>query len=484
MTLLRIYLSLNYLMIKFSHMKNTNLVLYLFLIVFSAGLISISSCGKDNEATSNDSLSLTKSFNSEIPLAWYTLLLDIDRYSPGYRPPAAARMMAYIGIAAYETVVPGMPDYQSLSTAYGTMNIPKVSATVVYHWPSALNAAYAQSFRRFYPQIRTDLLEKIAQLEKKYNQKFSTEIDAEVYARSIAFGKSVADAVYNYSATDLAGHEAFNNPRPSAYSPPKFGPNGEKLWQPTYPDYTAALFPYWGKVRTFALDQSEIRAKPPIPYSTDPNSKFYQQANETRILVDKLSFEDRWVSEFWSDDFFEVSFEPAARQVSIANQILETDKISLDRAVELYAKLGMAMADASIAIWNSKYIYNVLRPIEYIRDQMDPKWLTALNNPLTGVKSLTPEFPAYPSGHAGFGGSAALIFTDIFGSNHHFIDNCHVNRYEFIGAPRSFPSFIDAGIENAYSRLTLGVHYRMDSDEGLRLGYLAARRVLELPWKK
>ena len=65
-----------------------------------------------------------------------------------------------------------------------------------------------------------------------------------------------------------------------------------------------------------------------------------------------------------------------------------------------------------------------------------------------------------------------------------FTDFCHQGRTEFRGTPRSFNSFIDMSVEDAYSRIPLGVHFRMDCDEGLRLGYLAGQRVLELPWKK
>ena len=138
----------------------------------------------------------------------------------------------------------------------------------------------------------------------------------------------------------------------------------------------------------------------------------------------------------------------------------------------------------NIAIWNSKYIYNVRRPVEYIRELIDPNWQTALNHPYTNVKGLTPEFPAYPSGHSGFGASAATILTDIFGNNYEFTDNCHRGRLEFVSIPRTFSSFTEAGLENAYSRIPLGVHYRMDCDEGIRLGNLAGTRVLALPWKK
>ena len=49
---------------------------------------------------------------------------------------------------------------------------------------------------------------------------------------------------------------------------------------------------------------------------------------------------------------------------------------------------------------------------------------------------------------------------------------------------RSFSSFYDMAIENAYSRIWLGVHWRMDCDEGVRMGYLCGRRVNSLPFKK
>ena len=446
-------------------------------------LFFVTSCKKDIDEA-NVEFKNASEYNSDVPFEWNELLIEIDRYSPNYRPPAAARMMGYIGLAVYESVVPGMPEYKSLKSEFGGLNLPTIEEGKEYHWPAAANAAYAEMFRNFYPHIKAEDLFKIERLEKKFFDKFSSEVSNDIINRSKFFGVEVAEAVFAYSATDLHGHEAFKNPRPSSYIPPKTGPKGEKLWQPTWPDYSPALHPYWGKVRTFAMKESDLRAKPPLEYSEDKNSKFYQQALETRIWVDNLSYEDKWIAEFWSDDFYGVTFEPAARQIAIANQIVAQDKISLAKSVELYAKLGMAMSDAAVAIWNSKYIYNVRRPIEYIRDNMDQNWKTVLNHPFTNVKGLTPEFPAYPSGHSGFGGSASLILTDIFGNNRSFTDNCHKSRFEFIGVPRTFSSFIEAGVENAYSRLPLGVHYRMDCDEGLRLGYLAASRVVQKPWKK
>ncbi|MFZ1706055.1 MAG: vanadium-dependent haloperoxidase [Saprospiraceae bacterium] len=455
--------------------------LRLFLLL--GAVLFIASCSKDVEDVETN-FKKTNEFDATVPFEWNELLVEIDRYSPNYRPPAASRMMAYMGLAAYEAALPGMPSYKSMQSQYVGLNIPKIESGKEYHWPTCVNAAYAESFRNFYPHIKNEDKNKITLLEKRMNELYAEDISFETFTRSKLFGLDVANAVFNYSATDIYGHEAFKNPFPSSYIPPKVGPIGEKLWQPTWPDFTPGLFPYWGTVRTFAMKQSDLRAKPPLEYSENPNSKFYQQASETKIWVDNLTFEDKWIAEFWSDDFEDVTFEPAARQIAIANQMVANDNISLEKAVELYAKLGMAMADAAISIWNSKYIYNVRRPIEYIRELMDPNWKPILNHPITKEQGFTPPFPAYPSGHSGFGGSGSAILTDIFGNNRSFTDNCHKNRFEFQGTPRSYASFLEAGIENAYSRLPLGVHFRMDCDEGIRLGYLAANRVIQLPWKK
>lgn len=452
----------------------------LLMVVVSMWVVS---CTEDSTQVTDDP-KLVADYDATLSLRWYQLLLDIDRYSPGYRPPAAARMLAYTGLAAYEAGVPGMPTYNSLKYEYNGLDIPRTDAALDYHWPSAINAAYATMFRHYYPHIRADHKARIDALENEFKTEYGTAASSEVINRSIAFGQAVADAVYDFSATDAAGHEAYLNPRPASYIPPTTGPNGEKLWQPTFPDYTPALFPYWGQVRTFAMSSSDLVAQPPLPYSEDPGSLFYQQANETRILADLGSYTTQWVAEFWSDDFFELTFEPAARQVAIANILVEQEKINLEKSLELYAKLGMSLCDAGIAVWNSKYIYNVIRPIQYIRDVIDPSWQTILNNPLNQVQSLTPEFPAYPSGHSGFGGAGSSVMAEIFGNNTTYTDVCHYGRTEFNSTPRTYNTIMEAGVENAYSRLPLGVHFRMDCDEGIRLGYLAASRVSHLPWRK
>ena len=128
-------------------------------------------------------------------------------------------------------------------------------------------------------------------------------------------------------------------------------------------------------------------------------------------------------------------------------------------------------------------MYNVERPVTYIAKMMNNNWnIASLTS--TAFITSTPAFPAYPSGHSTFGAAAAEALTSIFGSNFSLTDRCHEGRSDFNGKPRSFDSFYDMASENAFSRIWLGVHWRMDCEEGLRLGYVVGRRVNALPFKK
>ena len=162
--------------------------------------------------------------------------------------------------------------------------------------------------------------------------------------------------------------------------------------------------------------------------------------------------------------------------------MIEPEHSDLQTAIVTYAKVGMALNDAAVGCWNSKYLYNVERPETYIQRVIDPNWKPGLENPLTGEKGVTPSFPAYPSGHSTMGAAGAEALASMFGYSYSMTDNCHLNRVEFNGTPRTFGSFYEMALENAWSRVPLGVHFRMDSEEGVRYGTVIGRYVNNLPW--
>ncbi len=117
----------------------------------------------------------------------------------------------------------------------------------------------------------------------------------------------------------------------------------------------------------------------------------------------------------------------------------------------------------------------IQRPEDYIWSNIQHDW-----KPLHD----SPSFPSYPSGHSAFGAAVAEVLTHQLGEDFALTDRTHDKRKEFAGKPRSYSSFREMALENAASRIYLGVHFRMDCEEGVRLGLLCGRKVNDLPWLK
>lgn len=440
-------------------------------------------------------------YGNHVFLKWNAVFLEIDRYAPGFRPSPGPRSLAYMGLSAYESVVHTMPRFNSLRSQLPGAILPTAQPNAEYFHPATINESYYYMMHHFFDYLATRRPVEFAKIEKTYQdcrKGYVGRVPATILTRSEAFGKAMAKAVCDWETLDVVGHDAFLNPQPPAYVPPV----GNGLWQPTAPDFSRAAFPDMGKSRYFALKEAEQLSPPPLPYSENPNSALFKEAEEvfkrTNAVNERKfgSYEDRWIAEFWSDDLLNVTFSPPSRLLAIANQVAQRENLNLAECAELYAKLGLALNDAGAATWKSKYFYNIERPISYIRRVLKNKypaaatWLSSLNNPITGVKGLTPAFPAYPSGHSAFGGAGGKVLSSLFEYNHRnwggyfFIDLSHLGRTEFVSTPRYYFSFKQLAEEDAISRIPLGVHYRQDCTEGVRLGELAAKRVLEMPWQK
>ena len=140
------------------------------------------------------------------------------------------------------------------------------------------------------------------------------------------------------------------------------------------------------------------------------------------------------------------------------------------KAAETYAKLGIAVSDAFIACWDTKFRFNLLRPVTCIQQLIDPAWLPLLT---------TPPFPEYTSGHSVQSGAAFGVLADVFGDRYSFDDHTHDSRGL---APRHFDSFSEAADEAAISRLYGGIHFRPAIELGLQQGRCIADAVGRLPF--
>jgi hypothetical protein len=209
---------------------------------------------------------------------------------------------------------------------------------------------------------------------------------------------------------------------------------------------------------------------PPPEYSEEPGSAFYTEAYEIYSITQELTAEEREIARFWADDPFRTA-TPAGHSVSILTQVLEQEQATLDIAAEAYAKVGIAVADAFISCWRDKYQYNLVRPVTYIQNVIDPNWTPPL---------ITPPFPEYPSGHSTESSAAAEILTALFGEEYAFTDHTHD---EWGLSPRSFDSFGGFAEEAALSRMYGGIHYRSAVEQGREQGSCVANRVNQLKFR-
>lgn len=431
-------------------------------------------------------------YDSEVALAWNNVFLEVERYAAGYRPGPAPRSLAHMGLAAYEACITGMPTYSSLENLYFGLNIPDADQNAEYHWPTVVNAVYATMMPLFFAEVDESIKSKITILANSLAAKYALAADPAVFERSKAYGESVAMAVWEWSKTDPYGHNAYKNPFGNYETNETYDwqarYEGPGNWEPTFPGPGNPMGPFFGKVRTFAISEDEKLALPPsayfMEYSEQPNSEYYSQAVQVYTKNAELDYTTEWIGEFWSDDLLNLTFSPGPRWIAVANQVIEHEASSLETALETYAKVGMALNDAAVGCWNSKFHYNVERPDTYIKKVIDPNYKPNLYNPLTGEEGVTPSFPAYPSGHSTMGAAGAEALASVFGYSYSMTDRCHEHRTEFEGKPRTFGSFYEMALENAWSRVLLGVHWRMDCDEGVRFGTAIGREVNKLPWRK
>jgi hypothetical protein len=323
------------------------------------------------------------------------------------------------------------------------------------------NSALAAIFRLLFPTTPSVNIAAIDELERRFAAEAQASLPFGIYKRSVSRGAEMARHVFDWSTTD-GGHEAFLNNFP-AYTPPR----GPGLWVPTPPGLLPALQPHWGTNRPFVLGSGETCSPgPPPPFSESVDSAFYADAFDCYRVTSDLTPEQQAIARFWSDDPGQTA-TPPGHSISILTQVARELNLTLDRAAEAYAKVGIAVADAFISCWRTKYNYNLLRPVTYIRSVIDPNWTSLL---------VTPPFPEYTSGHSVQTAAAAHVLTSLFGQLA-FNDHTHAARGL---PPRSFSSFAAAAEEAAISRLYGGIHFRAAIERGLEQGACIGKHVAAL----
>lgn len=394
--------------------------------------------------------------SEDVLRTWYKASLELVRHTATYSPPVASRAFAYLGITAFEAAAGGSVALQSLAGQLnGLQALPQREAGQEYDEALVLDAALEAVVKNLFSNTGPTGQRVMQRLGAKLRAETSSGLAADVAARSGAYGKSVAEHILAWSQND-GGAVVENLGFPTVFDLTK----GAADWVPTsvIPLQQKPLLPAWGTNRTFAMPDGKACPLPAPPaYSEDKDSEFYKQALEVFETKKNLTPEQRAIARFWSDDAM-LSPTPPGHWVSIALQILERENADVNRSAEVLARLGVTLADAFIGCWQTKFEYDLLRPVTYIRRTMDPRWESVM---------ITPPFPEYPSGHSTQSAAAAAVLTKFFGENFAFEDATHVK--DGVKA-RAFPSFWAAADEAGISRLYGGIHFRAAIERGLDQG--------------
>jgi hypothetical protein len=263
-----------------------------------------------------------------------------------------------------------------------------------------------------------------------------------------------------------------------------------------------ALGAYWGGVKPFVMHSGDqYRVPPPPAIDTAEYAMAFDEVKRLGgdgvITPTERTEEQTLIGIYWAYDGTPSLCAPPRMYNQIVVHIADQMQTGDYELARLLALANLAMADAAITIWDSKFQYQYWRPITGIREADpgtgptglgdnnplttgDPTW-TPLGAPASNLQgpNFTPPFPACPSGHAGFGGAVFQVLRRFYGTddiaftfvsdelNGETRDNQGNVRPLF---PRSFTSLSQAEEENGQSRIYLGIHWSFDKDEGMQQG--------------
>lgn len=263
-------------------------------------------------------------------------------------------------------------------------------------------------------------------------------------------------------------------------------------YRPTPPEFNPICNPEWVGVVPWCMEAgTQFRSDGPLGFADMDqllrSRRYANQVNEVKRLGARNSpfrtTEQTQIAFFWAVDV-NGTCKPPGQLFQIAQTISAERGLSLAENARLFAYVALAMADAGIAAWDMKYGTDIdlWRPITAIReaDTDNNRWTTA-DPDWEPLNPFTPPFPAYTSGHATFAAAACFAMAEFFGTDHiTFTLESEDPFYQQLPEhpPRTFHSLSQAAWENALSRVYLGVHFRMDAEDGFIAGRQIGRSVV------
>lgn len=359
-------------------------------------------------------------------IRWNEILLDTVRVA-NTNPVRTARTLALLNAAMYDAVIavcdaklayrrsaPAERDRRIVAggplddlSSYASIDAAIAAAAVTVL--SGLDPGRARDFERH--ALEAERVRLAIGANTASDLAAGRSIGAAVGALALARGRSDgSDAVWPVAWRD----------EPGAWSPARAFRNDVPL------EAMAGTWRPW-----LMASGSQFRPGPP-PAIDSP--QWQAETAEVERVDRELTDDQVRIARFWNDG--RGTDTPPGHWVRIAIDHIGRARLSTPDAVRVLAHLALAQADSFIACWDAKYHYWTERPIGRI-----PGFASTI---------VTPNFPAYVSGHSTVSGASATVLAAFF--------------------PAEAAAIEALAEEAAVSRLYGGIHWRSDNEVGLVVG--------------
>ena len=361
---------------------------------------------------------------------------------PFSNPPYAARAYSYVSVAQYEALKSAWywkfrynrPSPAKVSSAvHATVQLTDLPA-----YPSedaVLSGVSAEMLKLLFPAAVEEITTLAA--EQRVAAVLSGRATASDVAAGLALGKSVAALVIARAGGD-GMKNAVGTPAQWSALANAVTARGELAWTSLETPARPPMLPFFGQVKAWTMTPAQVTAAMPAPPPSTSSPQMLADVAEVKETVDHLSRAQVAIAQKWNDGAG--TYTPPGHWNVIASDYVRDARMSEVGAARVFALLNMAMHDAAVGCWTTKFTYFNPRPA-----QMDPSIKTVIG---------LPNFPSYPSGHSTFSAAAAAVLSYVF--------------------PQGAQDFAAMSDEAGISRMYGGIHYRTDivrgKEHGQRIG--------------
>ncbi len=368
--------------------------------------------------------------NAANPLAYPTF--------PFANPPYAARAYAYIAAAQYDALVAAWhykkqynrPAPYKVDAALNVL-IPKSDLSSYPSEDAAVIGASVELMKLLFPGDQ-DFIQQKAEEHRRARLLAGANVRSDLEAGE-ALGRAVAQKFVARARGDRAG-AAVGTIGIWQQLENDCIAKGETPWLSLESPKRPPMLPVFGKVKGFLVDSLACIALRPGPPPATNSEQMKKELEEVYNFVKAPTREQTRIVHFWADGVG--TYTPPGHWNAIAAEDFIGKAYSEVRWARNMALLNMALMDAAIVCWDTKFYYFNPRP-----SQLNPAIKTT-----TGV----PNFPSYISGHSTFSGAAATVLGHIL--------------------PERATAYNAMAAEASVSRLYGGIHYRTDCETGLTVG--------------